>query len=138
VAAVAYPAMRSYRSFGLTEATIATSFVLFPWSVAVVGPLVFALKQIDRILKMTAEFRAGFLTGMFAVLLTVALNALVLIAGGVQDWRVWAGISFAAHIPLALIEGAITGFTVDFLARVAPGLLHGKSKGIAEAPLVSH
>ncbi len=136
-AAVIYPRLRGRRSFGLAEATIATSYVLFPWSVLVVGPLVFALKQVDRILKLTVEFRAGFLTGMIAVLFTVALNALVLITGGVEDWRVWAGVSFAAHLPIALIEGAITGFTVDFLARVAPGLLHGKSEGIRQEPIIA-
>src|SRR5260221_6411800 len=71
-AAVVYPLLRGRRSFGLAEATIATSFVLYPWSVAIVGPLVFTLKQIDRILKLTAEFHAGFVTGIIAVLLTVA------------------------------------------------------------------
>src|SRR5205085_6392515 len=94
-----------------------------PWSVLLLGPLVFVLKQLDRRLNVSGEFRAGFLAGGLAVLLTIALNCLTLIAGGVEDWRIWAGLSFLAHLPIALIEGAITGFTVDFLARVSPALL---------------
>ena len=130
-----YPLFRGNQPGGLGEAAIASSFILFPWSVAVVGPLVFAFKQIDREMRVTQEFRAGFLAGLVAVLLTVALNSLVLIAGGVQDWRLWAGVSFAAHLPIALIEGVITGFTVDFLARVSPRLLRNRSASTA-APQV--
>ncbi|MFL5339823.1 MAG: energy-coupling factor ABC transporter permease [Gemmataceae bacterium] len=121
-----YRGLRTAPALGLPEALLACSFVLYPWSVLVGGPLAIALKRVNRGLGISREFRAGFLTGGLAVILTVVLNCLVLIAGGVEDWRAWAGVSFLAHLPVALIEGVITGFTVDFLARVSPGMLGGR------------
>jgi cobalt/nickel transport system permease protein len=73
--------------------------------------------------RVTVEFRAGFMIGCFGVLATAALNATVLVVAGVEDWRIVAAIVFAAHIPIAFIEGFIVGFAVSFLKRVKPEML---------------
>jgi len=68
-------------------------------------------------------FWAGLVSGTFAVLLTAALNAAVLVVAGVEDFRVVAALVLAAHLPIAAIEGVIVGFTASYLARVKPELL---------------
>ena len=73
--------------------------------------------------RVTAEFRAGFLVGCFGVLLTAALNAILLVVAGQEDWRIVAAVVFAAHVPIAFIEGFIVGFAVSFLKRVKPEML---------------
>jgi cobalt/nickel transport system permease protein len=70
-----------------------------------------------------AEFVLGFVTGAVAVLATVALNALVLLLGGLADWHTVVTIVVVAHLPLALVEGMVVGYTVALLARVKPELL---------------
>jgi cobalt/nickel transport system permease protein len=73
--------------------------------------------------RMTAVFRAGFFTGLVSVVLTVILNGVALVGGGVEDWRIFAAVVVVAHIPVALIEGVIVGFTTSFLEGVKPELL---------------
>jgi cobalt/nickel transport system permease protein len=84
-------------------------------------------------LENAPEFALGLLSGMVAVLLTTALTSLVLAYGGIEpeSWRRLAQIMFVAHLPVALIEGIVLGFTVSFLARVKPEML-GRSN--AERP----
>lgn len=69
------------------------------------------------------EFPLGLLVGELAVLATVVLHCLVLILGGQENWELWALIDLIVHLPLAVLEGVIVGFTVGFLARVKPELL---------------
>ncbi len=78
----------------------------------------------ERRLGTVPEFPLGFLLGVVAVLLTAALNALVLLGGGVDGWHTVVTFVFLAHLPLALLEGMILGFVVGFLARVKPDMLH--------------
>lgn len=73
--------------------------------------------------RIAPEFRAGFLVGFVGVLLTAGLNAIVLVVAGVEDWRIVAVAVFAAHIPIAFIEGFIVGFAASFLKRVKPEML---------------
>src|SRR5262249_25418481 len=63
---------------GAGEATLALSYVLFPWSVVILGPTIVGIKRIDRRLPTTTEFRAGFLVGCATVMLTVLFNGIVL------------------------------------------------------------
>ncbi len=67
--------------------------------------------------------RFGLLLGELTVLATVVLNSAVLILGGEQDWRLWAALQLVAHLPVALIEGIVLGFTVGYLSRVKPEML---------------
>lgn len=87
--------------------------------------LVYALLAvvIERQLENAPEFPLGLVVGAMTVLLTVALNTLVLVWGGQEDWRSLALVLFVAHLPIAVMEGIVVGFTVGFLARVKPAML---------------
>ena len=51
------------------------------------------------------------------------LNCLVLLWGGQEDWHSLALLTFVAHLPIAVVEGVVLGFTVGFLVRVKPEML---------------
>jgi len=78
---------------------------------------------IERRLENAPEFPLGLLVGEITVLATVLLNSLVLAWGGVEDWRALAEWIFIAHLPIAVVEGVVFGFTIGFLARVKPEML---------------
>jgi cobalt/nickel transport system permease protein len=69
------------------------------------------------------EAALGVFTGLLTVLLTLVLQGVVLVLGGEADWHSIAVVLFLVHLPIALIEGIVLGFTVSFLVRVKPGLL---------------
>ena len=66
---------------------------------------------------------AGGVTGWLTVVLTAALNAAVLILGGVEDWTIIAAPQFAIYVVLGVVEGLVLGVTAGFLVRVKPELL---------------
>jgi hypothetical protein len=74
-----------------------------------------------------AEFPLGLVIGELSVLLTLAFNGLFLIVGGTARWQSMVLVVFLVHLPLAVLEGVILGFTVGFLARVKPEMLRGQS-----------
>jgi cobalt/nickel transport system permease protein len=78
---------------------------------------------LERRLENTPEFPVGLLVGELAVLATVGLNCAALTWGGVEDWHTLALGLLVAHLPIALIEGVVLGFTVGLLARVKPEIL---------------
>jgi cobalt/nickel transport system permease protein len=82
----------------------------------------------ERRLENAPEFPIGLLVGEVAVLATAALNCLVLAQGHLPEgdqetWETLAQVVFLAHLPIAVIEGVVLGFTVGFLARVKPEML---------------
>lgn len=77
-----------------------------------------------------APFAMGLIVGLAAVFLTVLLNGLALILGGQEGIANLALLVFVVHMPLALLEGIIVGFIVNFLAQVKPELLGWPSSGI--------
>ncbi|MCI0456249.1 MAG: energy-coupling factor ABC transporter permease [Gemmataceae bacterium] len=77
----------------------------------------------ERRLENAPEFALGLLIGELAVLGTVALNGLVLLAGGEQDWTLTVLLLVVVHLPIAVVEGVVVGFAVGFLAKVKPDLL---------------
>ena len=83
---------------------------------------------IDRRLDHAPEFPLGLLVGELSVLTTVILHCVVLIFGGESDWQIWALIDLIVHLPIAVIEGVVLGFTVGFLARVKPEMLGWKPR----------
>jgi ABC-type Co2+ transport system permease subunit len=109
---------------------LANARLLAPWIVG--GMLLFAGAAIllERQLENTPEFPLGFLIGELSVLLTVALNCVVLLAGGESHWPMPPLVLVLAHLPFAVVEGVILGFVVGFLAKVKPEML-----GIAAPPL---
>jgi ABC-type Co2+ transport system permease subunit len=110
---------------GLDDAALnlANARLLDPWIVG--GMLLFAGAAImlERRLETTPEFPLGFLIGELSVLLTVALNCVVLLAGGETHWPTPPLVLVIAHLPFAVVEGVILGFVVGFLARVKPEML---------------
>ena len=69
------------------------------------------------------EFPIGLFVGAATVLATLALNGVVLVLGGNEDWHRLAVAILIPQLPLAVIEGVVLGFTVGFLARVKPEML---------------
>jgi ABC-type Co2+ transport system permease subunit len=105
--------------------TSALSMTFHPVTLAIVGVLALLAVWGERGLKNAPEFPLGMLVGETAVLLTVFLQSLVLVWGGTADWHSLALLAFVLHLPLAVVEGIILGFTVGFLARVKPEMLLG-------------
>jgi cobalt/nickel transport system permease protein len=77
----------------------------------------------ERRLENAPEFPLGLIVGEVGVLLTVFLNCLVLIWGGAEDWHTLALVLLIAHLPIAVVEGIVLGFTVSLLARAKPDVL---------------
>jgi cobalt/nickel transport system permease protein len=64
----------------------------------------------------------GGLSGALGVVLAALVLAGLLVSGG-EDFFGVAKIALLAHVPVILIEGLVSAFTVGFLARVKPELL---------------
>jgi cobalt/nickel transport system permease protein len=69
---------------------------------------------------------AAFCGGFCAILFSSLLMALALLTSDKGFWDS-VKIIFAAHLPLMIIEGFITMFTVLFLAKVQPEFLHNET-----------
>jgi cobalt/nickel transport system permease protein len=79
-------------------------------------------------------FWAGAVTGFVVVVVTAALNATVLVAGGVEDWTLIAAPQFAIYLVLGVVEGLVLGVAAEFLVRVKPELLRLRPTDRAAAP----
>jgi cobalt/nickel transport system permease protein len=78
---------------------------------------------VEHRLGQAPEFALGLLLGVLTVIATATLNALVLLWGGIDDFHTVVVFVFLAHLPLAVLEGVVLGFTVRFLSQVKPDLL---------------
>jgi cobalt/nickel transport system permease protein len=99
----------------------ANRITFHPATLAAALALAVLAAWLERRLDNAAEFPLGLLVGEVTVLCTIFLNWLVL--SGQQHWRFLALVTFVAHLPIAVIEGVVLGFTVGFLVRVKPALL---------------
>jgi cobalt/nickel transport system permease protein len=108
-------------------------WLLNPWVLG--GAILFVAGAVvlERRLENTPEFPLGFVIGELAVLLTVSLNCVTLIAGGEREWPVMPLLLVIAHLPFAVIEGLILGVIVGFVARVKPEMLGGSAGFTAES-----
>jgi cobalt/nickel transport system permease protein len=70
----------------------------------------------------TYRFAAAFACGFLAVLLSGLLTAASLALSG-DMFTTAAGALLAAHLPVMVVEGVITGFAYTFLAKVKPEAL---------------
>jgi cobalt/nickel transport system permease protein len=77
----------------------------------------------ERRLENAPEFPLGLLVGETSVLATVLVQCLVLVGGSNEDWPSLVLLSIVPHLCIAVIEGAVLGFTVGYLARVKPEML---------------
>jgi cobalt/nickel transport system permease protein len=89
----------------------------------------------ERRIETRPEFPLGLLVGIVAVLLTLGLDSLVLLWGGGEDWHSLVLLLFLAHLPIAVLEGLVLGFTVGFLARVKPDLIAWRSPEKLKCPV---
>lgn len=64
----------------------------------------------------------GGMAGALGTVLAALILAGFLVAGG-EDFFGVAKIALLAHVPVILIEGLVSGFTIGFLARVKPEIL---------------
>ncbi|WP_024333354.1 cobalt transporter CbiM [Desulfotignum balticum] len=64
----------------------------------------------------------GAVAGAMGTVMAAVGLALMLMTGG-EDFFGVAKIALAAHVPVIVIEGVMSGFTIGFLARVQPALL---------------
>lgn len=67
---------------------------------------------------------AAFAAGAFGVLFGALLVSLFLWASD-EGFLTAAGVLFAVHVPVALVEGAVTVFLAAYLKRAAPEFLNG-------------
>ncbi len=103
----------------------ALALILHPLVIAAVVLIAMLITWWESRQTNTPEFALGLFLGILAVLLTLVLNAVIMIGGGIDNWADWVEVIFVAHLPLAILEGIILGFTVGFLAKVKPELLDG-------------
>jgi cobalt/nickel transport system permease protein len=64
----------------------------------------------------------GGIAGALGTALAAIILALLLVTGG-EDFFGIAKIALLAHVPVIIIEGVVSAFTIGFLARVKPALL---------------
>ncbi|MDH4204915.1 MAG: cobalt transporter CbiM [Desulfobacteraceae bacterium] len=64
----------------------------------------------------------GGLAGAAGTALAAIILAILLVAGG-EDFFGVAKIALLAHIPVIIVEGVVSAFTIGFLTRVKPALL---------------
>jgi cobalt/nickel transport system permease protein len=102
---------------GLTALGINTAAMALP---AVAAGLLFRRGASSR--SSLAAALAGFGAGAAGVLLGAAAVSLALILSG-RDFHTLAQGFFLLHIPLAVVEGAVTGSAVAFVRKVRPELL---------------
>lgn len=79
-------------------------------------------RAIGRSASARGRFALGFLAGAAGIAFACAMTAATLIAAG-REFVVVAQLIAVAHVPVMVIEGAITASAVGFLHQVRPELL---------------
>ncbi len=115
-------------SLAFVELETAERVAFDPLTLSVATVLALVAAWLERRLDHTPEFPLGLLVGVSAVLLTLALHAITLLWGGAEDWHNLVVLVFVVHLPIAVLEGIVLGFTVGFLAHVKPELLAGDTQ----------
>ena len=77
----------------------------------------------------------GGVAGAAGTVMAAVILAALLVTGGEDFWGV-AKIALLAHVPVIIVEGVVSAFTIGFLARVKPSLLQPSfvrtTKGVHE------
>jgi cobalt/nickel transport system permease protein len=102
---------------------LANHLTVHPFTLTVALVVAALAVWVERRLENAPEFPIGFLIGEISVLATILLNSLALAWGSPEHWQTLAAWIFVAHLPIALVEGIILGFTISFLIRVKPEML---------------
>jgi len=103
----------------------AQAFTFHPLTLSLAVGLALVGAWVERRSENAPEFPIGLLLGQLTVLATALLTSLVLAWGGQEpeSWEKLAQLLFIAHLPIALVEGIVLGFTIGFLVRVKPEML---------------
>jgi cobalt/nickel transport system permease protein len=122
-----YASLLLYANFGSRgqelDLALANRLTFHPATLAAVFVLSCLAAWGEAHLGHAPEFPLGLVVGEAAVAATILLHGLVLMWGGEADWHEMVLLTVIVHLPLAVIEGLILGFTVGFLVRVKPELL---------------
>jgi cobalt/nickel transport system permease protein len=118
----------------LPDRTWADHLTFHPATLLITGGLALLVAWGERYLENAPEFPVGLVLGEVCVLATVALYSVAMLAGGVADWSTQVLLTTLGHLPLAVLEGVILGFTIGFLARVKPEMLGGFTAEAEPAP----
>ena len=94
------------------------AFVI-PICMVVSGIIAYATRQATK----DSIFSAGFFAGEITVLVSLAANCLVMFLCGVPDLASVFLITLLVHLPLAIVEGLITGSVIQFIHKVKPELM---------------
>jgi ABC-type Co2+ transport system permease subunit len=96
-----------------------------PWLLAIPAAVVLGLMAagIGWARGLSSIWPAGLVAGMGGVLGAAALNALVLTFGTDAPFARLAGLLFASHLPLAIVEGIVVASAIGFLRSVRPDLI---------------
>jgi len=79
------------------------------------------------------QVAVGGMAGAGGTILAAAILAALLATGG-EDFFGVAQIAMVAHLPVILIEAAISAFTIGFLAKVKPALLQPSFAHLSKRP----
>jgi Cobalt uptake substrate-specific transmembrane region len=94
------------------------AFVI-PICMVVSGIIAYVMRQATK----DSIFSAGFFAGEITVLVSLAANCLVMFLCGVPDLASVFLITLLVHLPLAIVEGLITGSVIQFIHKVKPELM---------------
>jgi ABC-type Co2+ transport system permease subunit len=110
---------------------------LHPVTLALALAAALMAAMLERRLENAPEFSLGLLIGALTVMASVGLNCAVLVLGGERvDGALpgrWVPLALlVAHLPIAVFEGIVLGFTLGFLAKVKPEMLGRLRPGATE------
>jgi len=119
--------------------TVLVSLILQFAFFSIAGPTVLGINTLDMALpglicyylfrstvcsnRLPVVFAGGFAAGSIALILGALISSAAMLLAGWRSFALLATGFFAAHIPLAVIEGLVTASVVVLLRQVRPELL---------------
>jgi cobalt/nickel transport system permease protein len=100
-----------YTTLGLNACIVGIPAVLAGWAYPV-------LRRLG-----VSPFARGAILGASAAAGAVALNFLVLLFAGKEDWATLAKLVLLAHVPVVILEALMLGVIVRYVEKVKPEML---------------
>jgi cobalt/nickel transport system permease protein len=100
-----------YTTLGLNACIVGIPAVLAGWAYPV-------LRRLG-----VSAFARGAILGASAAAGAVALNFLVLLFAGKEDWATLAKLVLLAHVPVVILEALMLGVIVRYVEKVKPEML---------------
>ena len=100
-----------YTTLGLNACIVGIPAILAGWAYPV-------LKRLG-----VCAFARGAILGGAAAAGAVALNFLVLLFAGKEDWTTLAKLVLLAHVPVVILEAVMLGVIVRYIEKVKPEML---------------